>query len=135
MSITWQQLKQIYPLNQLRKDLIDTLMPDLRIQTYAVGRSLFDFNDSPDDYFYVIEGSVELEGHAPRSKQVIGPAAEQAAMPMPYLAPSPHRARATVESRVLLVNRSKLLEAMKQNEFAPQRSELGSFWDNLPPDN
>jgi CheY-like chemotaxis protein len=133
-KISWQQLKQIYPLNRLRKDLIEGLMPDLRIKPYRSGEMLFDFNESPDDYFYVIEGSVELSDRQRKAMQPIGPAEEQQAMPMPYLAPSPHRARATTDSRILLVNRAKLLEAMKQNESGPRRSEAGSHWDNLPPD-
>ena len=132
-TLSWQQLQQIYPLNQLRKDLIEALLPDLRVQRYRKGETLFDFNDSPDDYFYVIEGSVELADRQ-RKLQPIGPAEEQQAMPMPYLAPSPHRARATTDSRILLVSRQKLLEAMKQNESGSRRSEAGSYWDNLPPD-
>ncbi len=133
-GILWQQLKQIYPLNQLRKDLIEGLMPDLRIRTYAAGELLFGFNDSPDDYFYVLEGSVELADRL-REVQSIGPSAEQEAMPMPYMAPSPHRARATADSRILLVDRRKLLEALKQNDSGPRHTGSGSFWDNLPPEN
>ena len=132
-NITWQQLKQIYPLNQLRGDLVEALMPDMRILRYRSGEMLFDFNDSPDDYFYVMEGSVELADRQ-RKLQPIGPADEQQAMPMPYLAPSPHRALAATDSRILLVSRQKLLEAMKQNESGPRHSEAGSYWDNLPPD-
>lgn len=134
-TISWQQLKQIYPLNQLRKDLIEGLIPDLRVKAYAGGALLFDFDDSPEDYFYVLEGSVELADRLRRPMQPIGPAAEQEAMPMPYMTPSPHRARATAPSRILLVNRRKLLEAMKQNGFGPRHTEVGSFWDNLPPEN
>lgn len=133
-GILWQQLKQIYPLNQLRKDLVEALIPDLRIRAYAAGDVLFGFNDSPDDYFYVLEGSVELSDRL-RELQSIGPAAEQEAMPMPYMAPSPHRARATADSRILLVDRRKLLEALKQNDSGPRHSGAGSFWDNLPPGN
>ncbi len=133
-NITSQQLKQIYPLNQLRKDLIDGLMSNLRIRPYRCGEMLFDIDDSPEDYFYVIEGSVELADRLRRSVQAIGPAEEQQAQPLPYMAPSPHRARATTDSRILLVNRRELLEALKQNESAPRRSAAGSHWDNLPPD-
>ena len=133
-NVTWQQLKQIYPLNQLRKDLIEALMPDLRVHRYRSGQMLFDFNDSPADYFYVIEGSVELADRQHKAMQQIGPADMQQAMPMPYMAPSPHRARVTIDSRILLVSRHKLLEAMKQNESGPRRSEVGSYWDTLPPD-
>ncbi len=133
-SITWQQLKQIYPLNQLRKDLIDGLIPELRIKAYPSGHVLFDFDDSPDDYYYVIEGSVEITDRQRVKAAPIGPAVEQQAMPMPYMAPSPHRARTAADSRILLVDRRKLLEAMKQNETAPRHSEVGSVWDNLPPD-
>src|SRR6185295_10918829 len=125
-NITWQQLKQIYPLNQLRKDLIEALMPDLRVHRYRSGQMLF--------YFYVIEGSVELADRQHKAMQQIGPADMQQAMPMPYMAPSPHRARVTMDSRILLVSRHKLLEAMKQNESGPRRSDVGSCWDNLPPD-
>jgi CheY-like chemotaxis protein len=133
-GIHWHQLKQIYPINQLRKDLIEGLIPDLRVRTYANGDLLFKFDDSPEDYFYVLEGSVELTDRLHKI-QPIGPATEQEAMPMPYMAPSPHRARATSDSRVLLVSRRKLLEALKQNEFGPRHSDTGSFWDNLPPEN
>lgn len=132
-NITWQQLKQIYPLNQLRKDLLDALMSNLCVRPYRCGEMLFDINDSPEDYFYVIEGSVELADRLRKSVQAIGPAEEQQAQPLPYMAPSPHRARATMDSRVLLVNRRKLLEALKLNDSAPRRSEAGSRWDNLPP--
>lgn len=134
-GIKWQQLKYIYPLNQLRKDLIDALIPHLRIRTFPGGHVLFNVKESPDDYFYVLEGSVELSDRQSTPMQPIGPVAEQEAMPMPYLVPSPHRARTTMESSILLVDRGELLNAMKQNEAGPRHTGQGSFWDNLPPEN
>lgn len=130
-NVSPERLRHIYPLNQLRAELAEELRPTIRIRNYSKGHPLFDFGESPDDYFYVLEGAVTLMDQELSRPQSIGPVSEEEAIPLPYIVPSIHRAHVAVESKLLLVDRRKLIDVMKRNQLSRPVSAQGSYWDNV----
>ncbi len=128
-------LRHLYPLNQLSQSALAELLPLMRVRSFSMGQRLFEIGDSPDDYFYVIQGSIWLGDENPeRPPQVIGPVSEQEALPLPYMVPTRNRAHVAEESRLLLVDRRKLEEIVKRPR--PKALDLvggsdGSVWDSV----
>lgn len=123
-------LDKIYPLNQLPREAIERLMPGVRVRWYRTGNDLFRFGDSPGDYYYVLEGSVWLADESEEKFQAVGP---DDFIPLPYIIPSVHRARTTCDSKLLLVDRLRLAEVLK--EYQPnsaQAMELSYQSGGLP---
>ncbi len=116
--ITADLLRKIYPLNRLPKAAIDELLPHMRAAWYSSGRELFDVGESPKDYFYVLEGSLWLADADQSQFQTVSPVSEGEAIPLPYLVPSLHRARADSDTKLLLVDRQKLMDILRR--YKPQ---------------
>jgi CRP-like cAMP-binding protein len=114
-KIPQEVLQKIYPLSQLPGEAIQKLLPGMRIRWFSQGSDLFRIGDSPADYHYVLEGSVWIADRAEEKFQAVGP---DDFVPLPYIIPSVHRARTTVETKLLLVDRQLLSEVLKQ--FQPE---------------
>jgi CheY-like chemotaxis protein len=110
-------LRHVYPLNQLPDSSIDELLPELRLRQYKRGEQVFNYDESPSDYFYVVTGALGLEDRDGK-RTLMRPVADGECTPLPQMVPSPHRALAISDSTVLLVERRKLVEAIRQNRRA-----------------
>ncbi|MEK6806401.1 MAG: response regulator [Pseudomonadota bacterium] len=113
-KITLDQLKDLYPLNQHPIQVAEELLPTVRTRWYSSGRSLFNVGDSPDDYFYVLEGSVVLSDRDQQRGQTVGPVSQEEAIPMPYMVPSVHLAWAATDARILLIDRRQFLDVIQK---------------------
>jgi CRP-like cAMP-binding protein len=110
-NITAEVIQKIYPLNQLSGEALRQLLPAMRTRWYKQGNDLFRVGDSPDDHYYVLEGSVWLADQKEEKFQSVGP---DDFIPLPYIIPSVHRARTTADSKLLLVDRLALAEVLKK---------------------
>src|SRR5437764_14989152 len=120
-DITSELIRLVYPLNLLSAAALDELRPSLRVQRLGQGRLVFEFDETPSDYSYVIHGGIALEGRDGRT-QAVGPLSEGECIPLPYMVPSPHRARTTAATELLLIDRKKLIEAVGRPQGAPPRA-------------
>jgi rhodanese-related sulfurtransferase len=133
VNLTPAAVRNLYPLNQLSQDALAELSPAIRASWIRPGAQLFDFGESPDDYFYVLEGSVWLMDQKEETLQALEGASDAERIPLPYTLPSMHRACATREVKILSVDRRRLAETLARHAGGPahasemsHRAELAS---------
>ncbi len=107
-SIEPDLLSNIYPLNKLSPDSLDQLQGGLRRFRLRAARPLFDIGDSPEELFYVLDGSVQMVNDTETDFTDVSPASGGESIPMPYITPSMHRAYALTDSQILGVDRALL---------------------------
>ena len=116
--ITAKAVRNLYPLNRLSQEALGELLPAMRERWFSRGFEIFDFGENPDDYCYVLEGSVWLADCKEEHIQAIGDATEAECIPLPYVLPTIHRARASTDVKVLLVDRTRLNEVVGKYKAA-----------------
>jgi CRP-like cAMP-binding protein len=108
-------VKNLYPLNQLPEEELKALLPAMRERWVHAGEEVFRMGATPDEYMYVLQGSVWLSDTQEESMEAVQASVDIEKIPLPYILPSIHRAQAITEAKLLMVDRRLLAEAVARH--------------------
>src|ERR1051326_5700242 len=84
----------------------------MRTRWVSRGFQVFDYGADPDDYCYVIQGSLWLTDRKEEHMQAVDAVSREEALPLPYVLPTAQRATATTDAKLLLVDRRRLAQVL-----------------------
>jgi CRP-like cAMP-binding protein len=100
--------RDLHLLDRLSSRDLAQLSAAMEQRTFTAGSFLFRRGGRPADLYYLLSGEVELIDAFDREVATLAAERAPEPQPLPEHLPSCHDARATVDSRVLCVNRTRL---------------------------